>query len=126
MQESDSCPAMGSSRSVNHATRSTSFADRASLPGTSPLGMFLFSLMARKKSNLCLSADVQTSSELLELAEECGDSICMLKTHADIVYDFNKDTIKALTEIATRKHFVIFEDRKFGDIGSKLSMLSTT
>jgi uridine monophosphate synthetase len=117
---------MGSSRGVKHATQSIPFIDRASLPGTSPLGVFLFSLMARKKSNLCLSADVQTSSELLELAEECGDSICILKTHADIVYDFNRSTIEALTEIAARKHFVIFEDRKFGDIGSKLSVFGTS
>lgn len=74
--------------------------------------------MVAKRSNLCLSADVETTSELLRLAEECGDAICVLKTHADIVCDFSDRTISGLAEIAARKKFLIFEDRKLGDIGS--------
>jgi uridine monophosphate synthetase len=74
--------------------------------------------MTIKRSNLCLSADVTSSSELLQIAEELGDYICVLKTHADIVSDFSDRTVYQLKEIASRKHFLVFEDRKFADIGS--------
>ncbi|KAL9011464.1 MAG: hypothetical protein Q9180_009190, partial [Flavoplaca navasiana] len=62
--------------------------------------------------------DVHSTSILLKLAEEIGDSICVLKTHADIIDDFSDRTIKGLQEIAKRKNFLIFEDRKLGDIGN--------
>jgi hypothetical protein len=101
-----------------HATITQSYQERASLPNTSPVAAYLLRLIATKQTNLCVSADVSTTKELLQLAEEVGDSICMLKTHADIINDFGPRTIQGLKEIAAKKHFLIFEDRKFGDIGS--------
>jgi uridine monophosphate synthetase len=95
-----------------------SYTSRAILPGTHPLAHFLFHLMSTKKSNLCLSADVSTTAQLLQLADEVGDSICMIKTHADIIDDFGVRTVRGLREIAEKRKFLIFEDRKFGDIGS--------
>jgi uridine monophosphate synthetase len=95
-----------------------SYAERAEHSKLPPLAGYLLHLMSIKKSNLCFSADVSSTAELLHLAEEVGDSICILKTHADIVDDFSDRTIQRLTEIAGRRHFLIFEDRKFGDIGS--------
>ena len=102
-----------------HATVYQSYAERAEHSNLAPLAEYLLHLMAIKKSNLCLSADVSSTAELLRLAEEVGDSICILKTHADIVNDFGDRTIQRLTEVAKRRHFLIFEDRKFGDIGSR-------
>ncbi|KAL8636755.1 MAG: hypothetical protein Q9228_005890, partial [Teloschistes exilis] len=95
----------------------SSFSSRAENEALPALASYLLSLISIKQSNLCVSADVHTTSALLRLAEEVGDSICVLKTHADIIDDFSNRTIKGLQEIATRKHFLIFEDRKFGDIG---------
>ncbi|KAI9884848.1 MAG: hypothetical protein M1823_003375 [Watsoniomyces obsoletus] len=95
-----------------------SFLSRAAHPSTAPLAVSIYRLMDMKKSNLCLSADVSTTDELLDLAERVGDSICMIKTHADIIDDFGERTIRGLTELGRRKKFLIFEDRKFGDIGS--------
>lgn len=109
---------MASKPANRHPTYSQSYLNRASTPSTPQLTAYLLRLMAAKQTNLCLSADVQSTSQLLDVAEECGDSICILKTHADIVHDFGERTIKGLMEIAARKKFLLFEDRKFGDIGN--------
>jgi uridine monophosphate synthetase len=101
-----------------HATITQSYEERASLPKTSPVAAYLLRLIAAKQTNLCVSADVSTTRDLLQLADEVGDSICMLKTHADIINDFGPRTIAGLKEIAAKKCFLVFEDRKFGDIGS--------
>ena len=85
------------------------------------LSSYLLQLISAKKTNLCVSADVNSTSALLRVAEEVGDSICILKTHADIIDDFGERTIKGLREISRRKKFLIFEDRKFGDIGSMIT-----
>ena len=99
----------------------TDYSSRADRPGTHPLTAYLLQLMSIKRSNLCVSADVHSTAALLRLAEEVGDSICILKTHADIIDDFGEDTIQGLQEISRRKKFLLFEDRKFGDIGSTYS-----
>lgn len=110
--------------SSQHPVLSLPFSVRADLPNTPPLASYLLHLISIKRSNLCISADVHSTSALLRLAEEVGDSICVLKTHADIVDDFSERTIRGLNEISRRKRFLLFEDRKFGDIGSMPSGLS--
>ncbi|KAL8827094.1 MAG: hypothetical protein Q9191_003393 [Dirinaria sp. TL-2023a] len=96
------------------------FSKRADNPDVPPLTSYLLQLISIKKSNLCVSADVHTSSALLRVAEDVGDYICVLKTHADIIDDFSDQTIKRLKEVSRRKNFLLFEDRKLGDIGSAL------
>ena len=51
-------------------------------------------------------------------------SICMIKTHADIISDFSERSIKGLKEISKRKKFLIFEDRKFGIVLDVLGVIS--
>ncbi len=102
-----------------HATVSVPFSTRAEDPSTPSLTTYLLSLISIKRSNLCVSADVHRTYELLKLAEEVGDYICVFKTHADIIDDFSERTIKGLQEISRRKNFLLFEDRKLGDIGSQ-------
>lgn len=91
-------------------------------PSTHPLSAYLYRLMVLKKSNLCLSADVTSARTLLQLANTIGPSIVVLKTHYDIVSDWDSDvktgTGAKLAALAAKHGFLIFEDRKFSDIGS--------
>lgn len=107
------------STAQTHPTIFQSYAERSEQPDLSPLATYLLRLIHIKRTNLCVSADVNSTTELLQLAEEVGDHICVLKTHADIIDDFGHKTIRGLNEVARRKNFLVFEDRKFGDIGSK-------
>src|SRR5690606_19882198 len=79
----------------------------------------ILQISLEKKSNLIVSADVTTTQELLELAEKVGPHIVALKTHIDIILDFDADeTILKLKDIATKHNFLLMEDRKFADIGN--------
>jgi orotidine 5'-phosphate decarboxylase subfamily 1 len=93
------------------------YAQRA-LKASQPLNQKLFTLMENKKTNLALAADVTTTAELLQLADTLGPEICILKTHIDIINDFSKSLTDALTALAVKHRFLIFEDRKFADIGN--------
>lgn len=79
--------------------------------------MKLMNIMMSKQSNLCLAADLTDSTSLLNLAEQVGPYICILKTHVDILDDFHSNLIKRLKEIAEMHNFLLLEDRKFSDIG---------
>lgn len=111
---------------ARHSSLTQTYQERASQPATSALAAYFLRLIAAKKTNLCVSADVATTRELLQIAEEVGDHICLLKTHADIVHDFGQKTFQDLQAIAKRKGFLIFEDRKFGDIGNTVKLQYTS
>lgn len=97
----------------NHHT----YTERAAV-SKSAIAQRLFTIMEDKATNLCVAADVTTSAALLKLADEVGPYICCFKTHCDILDDWSKATADELQALATKHRFVVFEDRKFADIGN--------
>lgn len=98
-----------------------SFLKRASLT-RHPMAQKLFKTMEDKKSNLAVALDVSSQKELLKLADLLGPYVCMVKTHVDILEDFTPDFGEKLRKIAKKHQFLIFEDRKFADIGQTVSL----
>ncbi|MDN4013061.1 MULTISPECIES: orotidine-5'-phosphate decarboxylase [Chryseobacterium] len=80
-----------------------------------------------KQSNLIASADVTTTQELLDLAEKVGPHVIALKTHIDIISDFEYEkTITPLKALAAKHNFLLMEDRKFADIGNTQELQFTS
>ena len=80
----------------------------------------IISIIKDKETNICLAADVNTKDELFNLIELLGDKICILKVHYDIIVDFHvnlEETIYKLNSLKEKYNFLIWEDRKFADIG---------
>jgi len=105
------------SKAYGKKPRIHSYGERASRC-KNPIGAKLLSIMESKKTNLCLSADVDSIQELIEIAKSVGQFICCIKTHVDTLEHWNDDAMKCLRQVAEQQNFLVFEDRKFADIGS--------
>jgi len=98
-----------------------SFLKRASLT-RHLLAQKLFKILEDKKSTLSVALDLTSQSELLKMADLLGPYICVLKTHVDILDDYTPSFGEKLRKLADKHNFLIFEDRKFADIGQTVSL----
>ncbi|TRM67701.1 Orotidine 5'-phosphate decarboxylase [Schizophyllum amplum] len=103
------------------ATKRLTYGQRAA-KYTNPAAKALLETMERKKSNLCVSVDVVKSADLLAVVDAVGPHICLIKTHVDIIEDFGHELVAQLQALAQKHDFLIFEDRKFADIGNTVAL----
>ena len=82
-----------------------------------PMARRYMEVATQKQSLVCLAADRNTMSGLMELINEVAPYIAALKTHVDLVDDWSPEGWKDLCAVAKQHNLLIFEDRKFADIG---------
>ena len=118
------------------ANYNRSYGERAS-KFTNPTAKLILDTMERKKTNLGVSVDVTKTHDLLAIIDVVSPYVCLIKvkslilkylldilifslsfeTHIDILDDFDHSLIERLQSLSQERDFVIFEDRKFADIG---------
>ncbi|KAJ7276518.1 orotidine monophosphate decarboxylase [Mycena haematopus] len=97
------------------------YAQRA-LRHKNPAAKLLLETIERKQSNLAVSVDVTLAKDFLAIIDVVGPFVCLVKTHIDIIEDFTPSLITDLQALSVKHDFVIFEDRKFADIGNTVAL----
>ncbi len=87
-----------------------------------PVAKKLYDLMEAKQSNLILSLDVTRGRDFFDILERVAPHIIMVKIHIDTMRDFDAEFIKRLVSLKEQHSFLIFEDRKFADIGNTVKL----
>ncbi|KAG6911194.1 dihydroorotate dehydrogenase [Tephrocybe rancida] len=96
--------------------RQQTYAQRA-LKQTNPAAKSLLETIERKNSNLAVSVDVTKTKDFLAIIDVVGPF-----THVDVLEDFEYGLIQELQDLSEKHDFVIFEDRKFADIGNTVAL----
>ncbi|KAF7355424.1 Orotidine 5'-phosphate decarboxylase [Mycena sanguinolenta] len=82
-----------------------------------PAAKLLLETIERKQSNLAVSVDVTSTRDFLAIIDVVGPF-----THIDIIDDFTPSLITDLQALSVKHDFLIFEDRKFADIGNTVAL----
>ena len=82
-----------------------------------PMARRYMTVACEKQSLVCLAADRNTMSGLFELLEQVGPYVAALKTHVDLIDDWSAKEWSKFCAAAEQNNLLIFEDRKFADIG---------
>ncbi len=109
---------------ILHQWKRISYKDRISV-ARNIAAQKLLKIIDEKQTNLAHNPDITDKNQFLELVDAIGPHICLLKTHIDLITNFDWDLIEKLQSYAKKHNFLIFEDRKFADIGY-VSMLQYT
>ena len=84
---------------------------------TSDIARKYMEVAFRKQSLVCLAADRRTMAGLFELIDSVGPYLAALKTHVDLIDDWTPEAWSDFCDRARAADLLIFEDRKFADIG---------
>lgn len=98
-----------------------SYKDRAE-KHTNPTARALLRCMDAKRSNLAVSVDVTRTKDFFDIIETVAPHVCLIKTHVDILEDWQPSTTTRLQQLSEEHNFLIFEDRKFADLGNTVAM----
>ncbi|MCK5347229.1 MAG: orotidine-5'-phosphate decarboxylase, partial [Candidatus Heimdallarchaeota archaeon] len=92
----------------------------------------LFRIMERKKTNLVVSFDTTNSKSVSDFIEKVKDYVCAIKFHSDAWSSHGRDwleskqMVKTITNLAIKYDIMLFEDRKFADIGATVEKQYTS
>jgi len=98
-----------------------SLQDRASL-AEHPVSKRIFQIMLEKKSNLCVAVDSNSAKDIIRMVELVGPHVVVVKLHQDVVQDWSDEIEREVVALAQRYNFLVFEDRKLGDIGNTVKL----
>ena len=82
-----------------------------------PLSHRFMEPAVEKETLVVLAADLSTTGELVRIIDQVGPHIAALKTHVDMIEDFSADSWQEVVKAAQSHDLMLFEDRKFADIG---------
>ena len=82
-----------------------------------PLSHRFMEVAAEKQTLVVLAADLDNTGSLVQLIHQVGPHIAALKTHVDMVEDYSSESWKKVVDAAHTYGLLLFEDRKFADIG---------
>ncbi|KRY65418.1 Uridine 5'-monophosphate synthase, partial [Trichinella pseudospiralis] len=86
----------------------------------------LWEIAINKKSNLCVACKLSDPKEIIALAQQIGQFICMLIIRSDLIFKHPLvDFISELKACAKSNNFMIMDDRKFCDVSSIVEMQLT-
>lgn len=77
----------------------------------------IINLINLKKTNLILSLDFESKSDIKYYISMYGEQILGIKLHSDIIDNFDDEFIDYLLDCSNLYNFIIIEDRKLCDIG---------
>lgn len=98
-------------------SRTMTYAERATHT-TNKTAQALFHIMEQKQTNVAIALDLSKKSDIIRCIEQVGEHVCVIKTHIDIINDFDQQFLIQLQQLAIKHNVLIFEDRKFADIGN--------
>jgi len=70
-----------------------------------------------KRSLVVLAADIGIIDDMVDMVNLVGPHISGLKTHVDMTDDFTMEDWGKVIDVAKKHDLMLFEDRKFADIG---------
>jgi uridine monophosphate synthetase len=87
-----------------------------------PISKKLFEIMSSKEDNFMCGSRFNISNRFTKSGRTSWSPHMFMKTHIDIIEDFHPNVINHLKEIANHHNFLLFEDKKFGDIGKTVQL----